>query len=145
MSSIDTGQLNLKSIKNLKRNNMKIAISSTGKDLESEVDIRFGRCPYFLIAEIENKEIKNVKVIENTASAQMGGAGISAAEIVANEKVKAIITTNLGPRAFSVFRQLEIEIYQGQGKIKDVIQQFIDGKLIQATNSTGPQQRGSMK
>ena len=142
---LDTGQLNLKSIKNLKRNNMKIAISSTGKDLESEVDIRFGRCPYFLIAEIENKEIKNVKVIENTASAQMGGAGISAAEIVANEKVKAIITTNLGPRAFSVFRQLEIEIYQGQGKIKDVIQQFIDGKLIQATNSTGPQQRGSMK
>jgi predicted Fe-Mo cluster-binding NifX family protein len=143
---LDTGQFNFKSIKNLKRNNnMKIAISSTGKDLESEVDIRFGRCPYFLIAEIENKEIKNVKVIENTASTQMGGAGISAAEIVANEKVEAIITTNLGPRAFSVFRQLEIEIYQGQGKIKDVIQQFIDGKLIQATNSTGPQQRGSMK
>lgn len=143
---VDTGQLNLKSIKSLNRNNnMKIAISSTGKDLESEVDIRFGRCPYFLIVEIENKEIKNVKVIENTAAAQMGGAGISAAEIVANEKVKAIITTNLGPRAFSVFHQLEIEIYQGQGKIKDVIQQFIDKKLIQATNSTGPQQRGSIK
>jgi len=46
---------------------MKIAISSTGKGLDSEVDARFGRCPYFVIAEIENKKIKSVKSIENTA------------------------------------------------------------------------------
>ena len=121
---------------------MKIAISSTGKDLESEVDARFGRCPYFLIAEIENKKVKNVKAIENTAAAQMGGAGITAAEIVANEKVEVVITVNMGPRAFSVFGQFEIKIYQGQGKIKDVVQQFIDGKLIQITDSTGTRHMG---
>jgi predicted Fe-Mo cluster-binding NifX family protein len=28
---------------------MKIAASSTGKTLESAVEARFGRCPYFLI------------------------------------------------------------------------------------------------
>ncbi|MCK4552725.1 NifB/NifX family molybdenum-iron cluster-binding protein [Candidatus Pacearchaeota archaeon] len=116
---------------------MKIAVSSTGKDLESEIDARFGRCPYFLIVEIRNKEVKEVKAIENTAAAQMGGAGITAAEIVANKKVEAIITVNMGPRAFSVFEQFGIKIYQGQGKIKDVVQEFIDGKLIQITDSTG--------
>ena len=58
---------------------MKIAISSTGKDLESNIDIKFGRCNYFLIVDIKNKEIKSVKVIENTAQAQAGGAGIMAA------------------------------------------------------------------
>ena len=121
---------------------MKIAISSTGKTLESEVDARFGRCAYFLIVEIENKEIKNTKVIKNTAKAQMGGAGISAGQIVANEKVDAIITTNLGPRAFSVFGQFEIKIYQGQGKIKNVIQDFIDEKLTELTDATGPQHTG---
>ena len=121
---------------------MKIAISSTGETLESQVDARFGRCPYFLIAEIENKEIKNVKAIENTAVDQMGGAGISAAEIVANEKVDVIITVNMGPRAFSVFGQFEIEIYQGQGKVKDVVQEFIDGKLKEITDATGPQHVG---
>ena len=84
---------------------MKIAISSTGKDLEDNVDERFGRCPYFIIVEIENKKIKSSKTIENTATAQMGRAGISAAEIVANEKVEAIITVNIGPRAFDVFSQ----------------------------------------
>jgi predicted Fe-Mo cluster-binding NifX family protein len=124
---------------------MKIAISSTGKNLESEVDARFGRCPYFLIAEIDKKEIKNVKAIGNTAAEQMGGAGITAAEIVANEKVDAIITTNLGPRAFSVFGQFGIKTYQGQGKVKDVIQQLINGKLTEITDSTGPQHMGFRK
>ncbi|MCK4647471.1 NifB/NifX family molybdenum-iron cluster-binding protein [Candidatus Pacearchaeota archaeon] len=124
---------------------MKIAISSTGKTLEDNVDARFGRCAYFLIVEVENKEIKNVKAIGNTAAAQMGGAGITAGEIVANEKVDAVITTNLGPRAFSVFEQFKIEIYQGQGKIKDVVQDFIDGKLTEMTDATGPQHVGLKK
>jgi len=121
---------------------MKIAISSTGNNLESEVDARFGRCSYFLIVEIEDNKIKDFKAIENTAKAQMGGAGITAGEIVAKQKVDAIITVNLGPRAFSVFEQFGIKIYQGQGKIKDVVQEFIDGKLKELSNATGPQHAG---
>ena len=121
---------------------MKIAISSTGNNLESEVDARFGRCNYFLIIEIEDKKIKDFKAIENTAKTQMGGAGISAGEIVAKQKVDAIITINLGPRAFSIFDQFKIEIYHGEGKIKDVIQEFIEGKLKKLSNATGPQHAG---
>jgi len=118
---------------------MKIAISSTGKTLESEIDPRFGRCTYFLIVKIEDKKIKEVKVIENTAKAQLGGAGITAGEIVANQKVDSIITTNLGPRAFSVFEQFGIKIYSGKGKIKQVISEFIKGNLKKLSNATGPQ------
>ena len=40
--------------------NMKIAVSSKDKDINSEIDDIFGRCPYFIIAEIEGKEIKKV-------------------------------------------------------------------------------------
>ena len=90
---------------------MRIAISSTGKDLESQVDVRFGRCSYFIIAEVEGKEIKSSESIENTSAAQMGGAGITAAQMVADKKVDAIITGNMGPRAFTVFQQLGIEIH----------------------------------
>jgi len=121
---------------------MKIAISSTGNNLESEVDARFGRCSYFLIVEIEDNKIKDFKAIENTAKAQMGGAGITAGEIVAKQKVDAIITVNLGPRAFSVFEQFKIKIYQGEGKINKVIQDFLDKKLKELTNATGPQNQG---
>ena len=123
---------------------MKIAISSTGKTLESEIDARFGRCNYFLIVEVDKKkkEIKSFKAIENTAEDQMGGAGIRAGEIVAKQKVDAIITTNLGPRAFSVFEQFKTKVYSGQGKIKDVLQDFIKEKLKELTNATGPQHVG---
>jgi predicted Fe-Mo cluster-binding NifX family protein len=123
---------------------MKIAISSTGKTLESEIDARFGRCNYFLIVETdkENKKIKNVNVIENTAQAQSGGAGITSAQIVANEKPDAIITINTGPRAFQVLNQLNIKIYQGEGIIKEVLQKFLDGKLNEIKDSNGPMHRG---
>jgi len=123
---------------------MKIAISSTIEDLDSEIDARFGRCTYFLIAEIDKKkkQIKNTKFVENTAQAQMGGAGITAGEIVANEEVDAVITTNLGPRAFQVFDQLGIEIYRAQGKIKQAIEDFMDNKLEQMNEASGPMHMG---
>jgi len=50
---------------------MKIAISSIGQnDLSSELSPIFGRCPFFVIVEIENNEIKNHKHIENKAVMQ---------------------------------------------------------------------------
>ena len=122
---------------------MKIAISSTGKTLESEVDSKFGRCKYFLIIEIENKKIKDFKVVENTAKAQSGGAGISAGEIIANQKVDSIITVNLGPRAFSIFDQFKIKVYHGEGKIKEVVEDFANGKLKELSNSNTQQHHGS--
>jgi len=121
---------------------MKIAISSTGKTLESGVDPRFGRCAYFLIIEIKDNKVKGFNSIENTAKAQTGGAGITAGEIVANEKVDAVITTNLGPRAFSVFEQFGIKVYFGKGKIKKVVQDFINKKLEELKDATGPQHEG---
>ncbi len=132
---------NEKSVENSK-NFQKIGISSTGKDLESEVDAKFGRCPYFLIVEIKDKEIIEVKAIENAAAGQAGGAGITAAQIVANEKVEAVITVNMGPRALDVFQQLGIDIYQGSGKIKDIVGQFIEGKLTKISAPTGPRFMG---
>jgi predicted Fe-Mo cluster-binding NifX family protein len=121
---------------------MKIAVSSAGKDPDSEIDVRFGRCPYFLIVDIEGKKIKGFKAIENTASAQAGGAGMTAAQIVADQNVEAVITANVGPRAFDVFGQLGITVYTAQGKIKDAVKDFIDGKLEEVRLPTGPQHMG---
>ena len=122
---------------------MKVAISSLGEGLNSQVDVRFGRCPYFVFVEIEEKKIKSSKAIKNSGMMQGGGAGITAAQIVGNEGVKAVIGINLGPRAFGVLQQLGIEIYQGiQGTIKENIQQFIEGKLSKLTGATGPMGMG---
>lgn len=108
---------------------MKIAISSIDKTIDGNVSDVFGRCPYFIIAEIENQKIKKTEAIENKSTDQMSGAGISAAQLIAEKDVKAVITGNVGPRALDVLKQFNIEIYYGDGAIKEVLQEFINGKL----------------
>jgi predicted Fe-Mo cluster-binding NifX family protein len=108
---------------------MKIGISADGKNLEDIVSEVFARCLYFIIAEIENGKIKSFEAIENEARLGRGRSGIFAAKLMAEKNVKAVITKNIGPRAFEVLKQFNIEVYQGEGEIKKVIEEFIQGKL----------------
>ena len=108
---------------------MKIAVSSTDKNIESNVSDVFGRCPYFIIAEIKDQKIEKTEGIENKSTDQMSGAGISTAQLMAEKNVNAVITGNVGPRAFDVLKQFNIEVYTGSGAIKKVLQEFINGKL----------------
>ena len=110
-------------------NGVKIAVSSIGKNLTDNISEVFARCPYFIIAEIENQEIKKFEAIKNESENQMGGAGISAARLMAQKNINTVITKNAGPRALDVLKQFNIGIYYGDGTIKEVLQEFIDGKL----------------
>jgi len=122
---------------------MKIAISSSGENLDSPIDPRFGRCPFFMIVEIEDKKIKDSNAINNTAMMQGGGAGITAAQVVGNAGAEAVIAVNYGPRAFGVLSELGIEMYQGvQGTVKENVQQLIEGKLKKLEAATGPMGMG---
>ncbi|MCK5475293.1 MAG: NifB/NifX family molybdenum-iron cluster-binding protein [Candidatus Pacebacteria bacterium] len=108
---------------------MKIAISSKEKDLNGDIADTFGRCPYFLIVEIENEKVQGFEAMKNESAEQMGKAGISAAGAIAQKDVSAVITNNVGPRALDVLKQFNIEIYNGSGTINEVLQKFIDKKL----------------
>jgi len=108
---------------------MKIAVSSIGKDIESNVSDVFARCPYFIIVEIKDGKIDKTEIVENESVNQMGGAGISVAQLMAEKDVNTVITGNVGPRAFEVLKQFNIEIYRGEGKVKESIEKFIEGKL----------------
>jgi len=108
---------------------MKIAISSIDKNIESNVSDVFGRCPYFIIAEIKDNKIEKTEAIENKSINQTSGAGISTAQFIAEQNIKVVITGDVGPRALDVLSQLGIKIYSGDGIIKEVLQEFIDEKL----------------
>ena len=60
---------------------MKIAVSASGKDLDSAIDPRFGRCAYFLVVETEDM---GVEVFDNENNSLGGGAGIQSAQFVAS-------------------------------------------------------------
>ena len=106
---------------------MKIGISSTGKELNSQVDPRFGRCQYFLIIDTENMEFEH---ISNESSMASGGAGIRAAETIAKKGVKAVLTGNMGPNAFQTLSAAGIKVYTGAtGTINEAIDRYKKGEL----------------
>ena len=108
---------------------MKIAISSTGKEIDSQVDSVFGRCSYFIIADIEDKKLIGYKAIENIFSKRQGNAGISTAQFVIEKGINSVISSNFGPKASEVFKQFNIRLYRAEGSIRSAINDLIENKL----------------
>lgn len=118
---------------------MKIGISSMGKDMDSIVDVRFGRCNYFIIYDTE-KDL--VKAVVNKGQMSGGGAGIAAAQQIIDEDVNIVITGNMGPNAFNLLKNSNIRVYRcGSIKIESAIQLFKEGKLEELTQA-GPAHAG---
>ncbi|NLP36156.1 MAG: diguanylate cyclase [Firmicutes bacterium] len=118
---------------------MKIAVSAMGDDLNSMLDVRFGRCNYFVIYDSEDGLIKS---IENSGQMAGGGAGVAAAQQILDEDVEAVITGNMGPNAFRLFQSSDIKVYRCESmKVKKAVQFFNEGKL-QELNTAGPAHAG---
>ena len=113
---------------------MKIAVSSVGKTLDSQVDQRFGRCPYFLIVDSNTLEFE---VMTNSAAGAMGGAGIQAAQSIVGKGVKAVITGSVGPNAFQTLSAAGKVIITGaSGTITEAIENFTQGELHETKSPT---------
>ena len=107
---------------------MKIAISAQGAGLDSPVDPRFGRARYFIVADTETGGISAHDNTVNLNAAQ--GAGIQAAKNVADLGVQAVITGNVGPKAYTTLSAAGIDVYTGaSGTVRYIIDAFRAGKL----------------
>jgi len=134
---------------------MKIAISASGQTLDADVDPRFGRCQYFIIADPETMEFE---AIDNSSAMAAGGAGIAAAQNIVERGVEAVLTGNCGPNAHGVLASAGVKIITGvSGKIKGVIEEYKLGTYSAAqqanvpdhfgmggTSATGPGMGGGM-
>ena len=113
---------------------MKICITATSKGLDAEIDPRFGRCQYFTIV---NPESMDFESLENANIAASGGAGIQAAQFVANKEVEVVLTGNAGPNAYNTLEAAGIRVITGvSGNVRRAVEDFKDGKL--QPPATGP-------
>ena len=119
---------------------MKIAISATGPTLDAEVDARFGRCQYFIIADTETEEFE---ALDNSSATAAGGAGISAAQMIVGKGVEAVLTGNCGPNAHQVLSPAGIKVITGvSGKVKDAIAEYKLGTYTAAQQANVPDHFG---
>lgn len=99
---------------------MRIAIPVDEQNLESSVCPSFGRAPYFLFFDTVTKENY---YLDNSAVASQGGAGIRAAQVIADHGTRALLTPRCGENAEEVLRKSEVLIYKS---IPGTVQQNID-------------------
>lgn len=107
---------------------MKIALPVEAKTLDTPVCVSFGRTPLFLLVDSEKD---GNEFIENTAAAGQGGAGIKAAQLLADLGVGAVITFRCGEKAAAVLTPADITLYKAiEGTAAENIAKFKAGELV---------------
>lgn len=119
---------------------MKIAVSATGKDLDSPIDPRFGRCRCFIIVETEDMSFD---CFDNEHAALSGGAGIQSAQFLSSKGTEMLITGNIGPNAVRTLSAAGIKMVTGQsGTVRQVISDYKAGRLKASAEANVPGHTG---
>ncbi len=121
--------------------NVKIAIPTTTSDgLNAQVTRRFGRCPFFALVSVENGEINEVNVIENSASKAMGGAGPMAVQLIVGSGATVVVGADYGPNAIGALNQGGVSSYgypeDPNITVKAIIDLYLQDKLPLITTQT---------
>lgn len=114
---------------------MKICITTSGTDLDAQVDSVFGRARYYLLVD---SEALDAEAVENVPGAH--GAGVQAVQTMVGKAVGAVLTGNVGPNAFQGLTAAGIQIYIGaKGSARDALAAYQAGEL---DTPSGPTSQG---
>jgi predicted Fe-Mo cluster-binding NifX family protein len=107
---------------------MKIAVTSKGTDLDSQVDPRFGRAAYILVVDSKGFDFE---VLDNKENANaLKGAGIQAASMISNSGAEVLLTGFCGPNAFKTLEAAKIGVANdASGSVRDAVKAYLEGKL----------------
>lgn len=107
---------------------MKLAVTSQGTNLDSQVDPRFGRAAYILIVNTETFEFEVLDNEENVNA--LKGAGIQAATMISNKSAEVLLTGYCGPKAFMTLEAAKIRVANDiEGTVEDAVKAFNEGNV----------------
>ncbi|MBM7556389.1 NifB/NifX family molybdenum-iron cluster-binding protein [Halanaerobacter jeridensis] len=114
---------------------MKIVVTAADDNgLKAKLDSRFGRASYFAFVDTKDD---SVEFIKNDAKNASSGAGVQAAQTVADTGADVLISGNIGPKAFDGLSRTDLEIYSGpEESIQKVIDEYQLGNLEQLESAT---------
>ena len=107
---------------------MKVAVSATGNTAGALVHRQFGRCDWFLVFEDAKDK---VKIFENPYADVQTGAGVGCAQDLIQEGVEVVISGQIGPKAYEVFKEAGVEVYLAPPDIsaQDAYEKFLSKTL----------------
>lgn len=100
---------------------MKVAITSTGNNLFSTIDQRFGRCSYFVIYD---RVTGGIEFLPNPNKEAKEGAGPASVQLLAARNINKIISGEFGIKIKSLLDSLKIQMIvlkDSEKTVQDVI------------------------
>ncbi len=107
-----------------KQKSMKIAIATVEKDINSEMDERFGRGAYFAII---NARTWEAEFLENPSKDSQSGAGVKAVEFIISKGIDKIIAKEFGPKVKNLLEKAGIDYVETgrlSGTMMDIVKKF---------------------
>ncbi len=108
--------------------------SDENNGLDSVMSYHFGHCPYFVIVDVDkNGNISDVESIPNPLADKHNEGDLPS--FMKSKQVDIIITGGMGPKAQQYFSDFGIKPIIGlYGKIKDVLEEYLQKKIKQVNN-----------
>lgn len=112
---------------------MKIAITATGRDIDAEVDPRFGRARFIVIVDEKGTVLE---ALDNSSNVNaMRGAGIQAGKMLSDRNVDVLMTGFCGPNAFKTLTAAGIQVVVEQsGTVRETLSRLNRDEVEYADN-----------
>ncbi|UCB59518.1 MAG: NifB/NifX family molybdenum-iron cluster-binding protein [Thermoplasmatales archaeon] len=103
--------------------------------MESSIDVKFEKCHFFLILDLGKNSLLP---IENKSKDRPHEIGGMVGHLITNEGINSVITIDIGPSAFDIFKRHGIKVYRAKGIVEDAVRHLKQGKLTEITKATVP-------
>jgi predicted Fe-Mo cluster-binding NifX family protein len=121
---------------------MRIAVSADSKQgLDSVVSPHFGRCPYFVLVDVDGTEVREVREVENPFYGHHQPGQVPG--LIASLDASVMLTGGMGGRAIMFFQQYGIEGVTGAyGTVRQSVERYLGGQLKGAAPCKESQDHG---
>jgi predicted Fe-Mo cluster-binding NifX family protein len=108
---------------------MRIAISADDNNgLDSVVSPHFGRCPHYILVDMEGQEVQAVQAVDNPYYGQHSPGMVPG--FIHSQGVSVMLTGGMGHRAIGFFEQYGIEAVTGaSGTVRYALERYLGGDL----------------
>jgi len=113
---------------------MKVAISARGSTPDSDIDERMGRAYWLMIYETKSNSWQAIN--NDSGRNALEGAGKKTANQLIDMGIGAVLTGEIGPRAFRLLNDAGVDVYLGAaGTVMDTLVLWHDGNMRKAKSA----------
>ena len=108
---------------------MCVAISADDDNgLDSVVSSHFGRCPYYVLVDLDGQEVSRVSAVENPCYGQHRPGEVPG--FIQSQGADVMLAGGMGRRAIGFFQQYGIQVVTGaSGTVRHALEQYLGGAL----------------